>query len=68
MKQVIENFKKPTPLKWRKVGYILLTFSASLAGYVQNFTEFTYKNILTGAVIVSGILGKLITDCFTDEK
>lgn len=58
----IKNYNKPTPSKWKKVGDILLVISTVLSGFIANFTEPPYKNFILGAIIVTGVLGKIITD------
>jgi hypothetical protein len=63
-----DSFNKPTPSKWRKIGYTLLTLSGSIAGYMEWFTDdFEYKKIAVGGLVVSGILGKFLTDLFHEE-
>lgn len=55
-------------IKLKKVGYVLLLISSSLAGYIANFTDLPYKNIIIGFIIISGIIGKVLTDSTVDEK
>jgi len=62
MTNLLERFKKPTPYFWKKIGYICLLISTTLGGYLANFTDIPYKNIVIGIVIVLGVIGKLLTD------
>lgn len=65
----LDNFKKPTPAKWRKIGYSLLVLSAAVGGYLEMLTDdFPYKQQVVGFVVVTGILGKFLTDLTKDEK
>jgi hypothetical protein len=48
----LKNFKKPTPEKWRKIGYGFLSLSAAIGGYLEMLTpDFPYKQYVVGAVV-----------------
>lgn len=63
---LLERLKGPTPIRWKIVGYVLLTISTSTAGILANYTDFEYKNLVIGIIIVSGVIGHVITDLTTD--
>jgi hypothetical protein len=72
---LMKNYKKPTPWTWRKVGDSLLAV-ASLFGaggliafdqLKQIYTDHELK-VMIGSALLVGIIGKFLTNFFTDEK
>lgn len=70
-----ERFWRPTPKKWRKIGYALLTAGTalSLVGVVsidelmKVFSPLEIKILIT-APLITGFFGKLITSLYTEEN
>lgn len=59
-KLTLENFKKPTPKIWRRVGMALTAVSGFMAGFLF-FAE--NKSIMIAALIV-GVIGTFLTTFF----
>lgn len=68
MKNLIENYKKPTPVFWRKVGDSILVASASLSTAVMGLpiAEHT-KLYIVFALNVIGVIGKILTNLFKKD-
>ena len=73
--KVLDNYWKPTPKKWRKIGDTILavgTFitAGSLLGYDQMKEIFSPKEvkIIIAASFVLGVVGKFLTNFFKDEE
>ena len=64
-KQLLANYKAPTPTKWRKLGDALLAVSTFLATFT--LVEGYSKWIALGT-LVTGVLGKFITNFFAVEQ
>ena len=58
-----ENYFKPTPKKWRKLGDALLATSTTVAGFA--IVE-DYKWVALTAVLI-GAIGKFLSNFFTEE-
>lgn len=74
-KPELKNYWKPTPKKWRKVGDSLLAVASVLAiGGLWQFDNL--KDIFTPSElklliitsIVSGVVGKFLTNFFKEEE
>jgi hypothetical protein len=71
----MKNYYKPTPTKWRKIGDSLLAVAALFGGggliafdqLKQVYSEHELK-VIIGSAIVLGVIGKFLTNFFTDEK
>jgi hypothetical protein len=72
---LMKNYFAPTPKKWRKVGDSLLAI-ASLFGaggliafdqLKEIYTAHELK-VMIGSALLIGIIGKFLTNFFTDEK
>lgn len=71
----MKNYYKPTPIKWRKIGDSLLAVAALFGGggliafdqLKQVYSEHELK-VMIGSAIVLGVVGKFLTNFFTDEK
>jgi hypothetical protein len=61
-KNMLKNYYKPTPVKWRKLGDALL--AVALIGIPANLTGHEWIGITLFAV---GIVGKFLTNFFTEE-
>jgi hypothetical protein len=57
-----EHYKKPTPVKWRKIGDACLLLSTLISG-TSLITEHQYI-----AVTLMGVAGKFLTNFFSDEQ
>jgi uncharacterized PurR-regulated membrane protein YhhQ (DUF165 family) len=75
MKHLINNYWKPTPKKWRKIGdAILATGTFVTAGALLEYDKmkeiFTPKEVKVIIVLafVLGVAGKFITNFFKDEE
>jgi hypothetical protein len=64
MKQLLNNYWAPTPKKWRKLGDALLTVSTTITG----FSIATDHKTLAYTALICGILGKVITNLFTETQ
>lgn len=60
----LNNYYKPTPAKWRKIGDALLASSTFItsAAIIGNYQT------LGLIFLVIGAAGKFITNCFTENK
>lgn len=74
MKNVLNNYWKPTPKKWRKWGDTILavgTFitAGSLLAYDQMKEIFTPKEvkIIIATAFVLGVTGKFLTNFFKED-
>lgn len=74
-KPELKNYWKPTPKKWRKVGDSLLAVASVLAiGGLWQFDNL--KDVFTPSElklliitsIVSGVVGKFLTNFFKEEE
>jgi hypothetical protein len=63
LKKMIENYKKPTPKKWRKIGDTLL--AVSTLAIPLELSDYKYLAI---GLFVFGVLGKFLTNFFADEN
>jgi len=63
MKQLMKNYWSPTPKKWRKLGDALLGASTTITGFaIANDNKY-----IAYTALICGVLGKVITNLFTDE-
>lgn len=60
----LKNYWQPTPKKVRKLGDALLAMSM----YSQTQEMFTGHSILLTSVSIIGLIGKFLTNFFSDEK
>lgn len=75
MNKLIKNYWKPTSIKMRKIGDSLLAVAALFGGggliafdqLKEVYSEHELK-ILIGSAIVLGIIGKFLTNFFTESK
>jgi uncharacterized PurR-regulated membrane protein YhhQ (DUF165 family) len=72
---LLNNYWKPTPKKWRKIGDTILavgTFitAGSLVGYDQMKEIFTPQEVkvIIALSFVLGVAGKFLTNFFKDEE
>jgi hypothetical protein len=61
-KKMIENYKKPTPKKWRKVGDTLLAMSTLAIPL-----ELTDHKYLAISLFIFAVVGKFLTNFFADD-
>jgi len=71
----MKNYYKPTPTKWRKIGDSLLAVAGLFgAGGILAFDQlkevYTAQELklIIGSALLIGIVGKFLTNFFTDEK
>ena len=62
--KLIENYRKPTPKKWRKLGDALLAVGTTITSYAV-IEEYSKWISLTALGIT--ILGKFITNFFSED-
>lgn len=60
---MLNNYKKPTPLRWRRVGDALL--AVSLVAVPAELSGHTWLSI---SVFLVGVIGKFLTNLFSDES
>lgn len=71
---LVSNYWKPTPKKWRRLGDTLLAVSSVLAigglwqfdNLKDVFTQFEIKGMILSSIIL-GVLGKFLTNFFKEE-
>ena len=71
---MMENYWKPTPKKWRRIGDSLLASATVLAigglwqfdNLKDVFTPNELKCMITASIVL-GVVGKFITNFFKDE-
>ncbi len=75
MKNVMKNYWKPTPKKWRVIGDTILAVSTfitggSLIAYDQLKEIFTPQEvkIIIASAFILGVAGKFLTNFFKDEQ
>lgn len=58
------NYKKPTPMRWRMIGDMLLIISSAFSGYefMNNETEWGLFFLILGTI------GKLLTNFATQAE
>jgi hypothetical protein len=61
--KLYEKYNQPTPLKWRKIGDLLLIISTTITSY--SVIEEMKEVALIAAIL--GCVGKILTNFFTDE-
>lgn len=74
-KKIKEYYTKPTDKKWRKIGDALLACAALIGGggliafdeLRLIFTDLELK-IIIGIVLLTGIVGKFLTNFFGEKK
>jgi len=72
---LMKNYFEPTPKKWRKIGDSLLAVAGLFgAGGIIAFDQLKeiYSphelKLMIGSALLIGIVGKFLTNFFTDEK
>jgi len=72
--ELMKNFYKPTPKKWRKIGdAILAVGTAVTAGGLMGFDQleqiFSAKElkIIIGIFFTLGVIGKFLTNFFKED-
>jgi len=63
IKEVWKSYKKPTPKQMRKFGDALLASSTFASGYAF----FTDHTTLAEIIIVVGVVGKFLTNFYSNE-
>lgn len=63
IKKAIKNYSKPTPIFWRKIGDALLAIS--LTAVPLELSGYRWLSI---SLLISGIIGKFLTNFFADES
>jgi hypothetical protein len=69
MANIIQQYQKPTPAKWRKIGDSLLLFTLTLTPMVMQLplTEHQMLWVNFGIQAV-GVFGKVVTNFFTETQ
>jgi hypothetical protein len=64
----MENYFKPTPKKWRKIGDTILLGSTSLSAIMMGspFAE-NHKSWIIFGLNIFGVVGKLLTNLTTED-
>ena len=64
-----ENYKAPTPVKWRKIGDAILLFSTSMSAMVMGLPLSEHAKLWTIFILNGiGVIGKVITNLFKEEE
>lgn len=61
-KKATENYYKPTPKKWRKIGDSIMDLSI----IISSITAFTTSPIVPVISIIVGRIGKIITNFYSE--
>ena len=61
--KMLKRYYAPTPKKWRKIGDLLLALSL----YAQTQEAFNEHTKLMTWVAIAGLIGKFLTNFFTEE-
>jgi hypothetical protein len=64
MKNIADMYKSATPKKWRKVGDALLSISTLLTTY--SIAD-DWGKALSIAIILTGVVGKFLTNFFSED-
>lgn len=66
---MMNNYYKPTPKKWRKIGDAILLGTASLSAMMMG-APLPEKTITMAIFLlnVAGVAGKVITNLFKEEE
>ena len=68
MKEFLDNYKKPTPVIWRKIGDSVLIASASLSTAVMGLPITEHNKLyIVFALNVLGVIGKIVTNLFKED-
>ena len=62
LKKAKENYLKPTPKKWRKIGDACLTIGTTITG----ITAFTMPDFVTAIAAGLTCIGKIITNFYSE--
>ena len=60
----MNNYYKPTPVKWRKIGDALLAASTT----ITTFAIYDKVEWLAYAALFTGVVGKFLTNLFSEEE
>jgi hypothetical protein len=65
IKKLWKNYKKPTPIVWRKIGDALLAVNTFLAGFtlIEGWSKW-----IAVAALCTGVIGKFLTNFFAEKK
>jgi hypothetical protein len=65
---ILENYKAPTPVKWRKIGDSILLVSTSMSTMVMGLPITEHQQLwLIFSVNAFGVIGKVITNLFKED-
>lgn len=66
---ILENYKAPTPVKWRKIGDSILLVSTSMSTMVMGLPITEHQQLwLIFSVNAFGVIGKVITNLFKEDE
>jgi hypothetical protein len=65
----LENYKAPTPVKWRKIGDAILLSTTSLSGMIMGLPISEHKQLWAIFILNAiGVGGKVITNFFREDE
>lgn len=68
IKQVIDNYKKPTPMKWRKIGDYVLLLQVFVTGQLPLWPVPDQTKVIVGSIVTFvGISVKFWTNTKKDD-
>jgi hypothetical protein len=68
MGNLIKDYKKPTPVKWRKIGDSILLATLALSPMVMQLPLSEHQIIWVNFGLQAfGVIGKVITNFFKEE-
>lgn len=66
---MIDNYKKPTPVIWRKIGDSILLATMTMSGMVMTLPITEHQKLWANfAINCLGIAGKIITNLFVPKE
>lgn len=75
MKNLMKNYYKPTPKKWRKLGDAILATSVFVTGggllafdQLKDIFGDHFLKWAIGIAFIAGVVGKFLTNFFNDEE
>lgn len=69
LKKLHDNYKKPTPVIYRKIGDSVLVLSAGLSGSIMGLPLPDHTKLwIMFAINVVGVIGKILTNLFKEEQ
>lgn len=67
--KMFDNYKKPTPVIWRKIGDSILLATMALSGMIMTLPLTENQKLWTNFFVnCAGIVGKVLTNLFAPKE